>query len=268
MRAAPVITLVLALLLGGLAAFAASNWLERRAIADPVVMKTMVVAKKALNFGAQLTPDDLLEIPWGAGDIPPGTFARREDLLKDGRRAVLRPFVQNEPIFDWKITGPGQRASLSALIENGMRAVTVRVDDVRGVAGFILPGERIDIVLVQGARDESASDIILQNVRVLAVDQYANESQEQPKIARAVTVEVNSEQAQKLILASEVGRLSMILRQAGNSTAEHNRRVTAADLNATELPQRGDSTPARSNVASVSVMRDSKRDVYSVNREP
>ncbi|MBX9760269.1 MAG: Flp pilus assembly protein CpaB [Beijerinckiaceae bacterium] len=262
------ITLLLALVLGGLAAFSASNWLERKASGEPVATRTVVVAKKALSFGAQLTADDLAEIPWGAAEIPPGTFSKREDLLKDGRRAVLRPFVQNEPIFEWKITGPGQRASLSALIENGMRAVTVRVDDVRGVAGFILPGERIDIVLVQGAREESASDIILQNVRVLAVDQLANEKQESPQLARAVTVEVNTEQAQKLILASEVGRLSLILRQAGNSTAEHNRRVTAADLTVIEVPQSRDAPSAPSNVASIAVTRDAKRDVYSVNKEP
>jgi pilus assembly protein CpaB len=230
------------------------------------VTKTLVVAKKALDFGAQLTADDLVEIPWGAANTPPGTFAKKEDLLKDGRRAVLRPFVQNEPIFESKITGPGQRASLSALIENGMRAVTVRVDDVRGVAGFILPGERIDIVLVQGARDESASDVILQNVRVLAVDQLANEKQEAPKLARNVTVEVNTEQAQKLILASEVGRLSMILRQAGNSVAEHNRRVTAADLNAVEVPKTDDGATV-SHMANIGVVRDAKRNVYSVNKE-
>ncbi len=147
-----------------------------------------------------------------------------------------------------------------------MRAVTVRVDDVRGVAGFILPGERIDIVLVQGARDESASDVILQNVRVLAVDQLANEKQEAPKLARNVTVEVNTEQAQKLILASEVGRLSMILRQAGNSVAEHNRRVTAADLNAIEVPKTDDGS-AVSHMANIGVVRDAKRNVYSVNKE-
>ena len=266
MRAAPMITLLLALLLGGLAAFSASNWLDRKATSEPVVTNTVVIAKKALDFGAQLTADDLAEIPWGASAIPPGTFAKKEDLLKDGRRAVLRPFVQNEPIFDWKITGPGQRASLSALIENGLRAVTVRVDDVRGVAGFILPGERIDIVLVQGSREESASDVILQNVRVLAVDQLADEKQEAPRLARNVTVEVNTEQAQKLILASEVGRLSMILRQAGNSTAEYNRRVTTADLNVIEVPKTDDSS-APSHVANIGVVRDAKRNVYSVNKE-
>jgi pilus assembly protein CpaB len=147
-----------------------------------------------------------------------------------------------------------------------MRAVTVRVDDVRGVAGFVLPGERIDIVLVQGAREGSASDIILQNVRVLAVDQFVDDKQELPKLARAVTVEVNTEQAQKLILASEVGRLSLILRQAGNSKPEQNRRVTAADLNAIEIPQSEDATVV-SHVANVAVVRDAKRNVYSVNKE-
>ena len=266
MRAGPLITLVLALVLGGLAAFSASNWLERKARGgEAVVTKTIVVAKKPLGFGVTISEDDLVEVNWGANETPPGTFAKKEDVLKDGRRAVLSTIMQNEPVFDWKITGPGQRASLSALIENGMRAVTVRVDDVRGVAGFILPGERVDIVLVQGSGDDSSSDVILQNVRVLAVDQLANEKQELPKVARAVTVEVNTEQAQKLILASEVGRLSLILRQAGNLSAGTNRRVTSADLT-TALPPTEDKSGA-ALIANVGVFRSAKRDVYSVDRE-
>ncbi|MFN3889778.1 MAG: Flp pilus assembly protein CpaB [Beijerinckiaceae bacterium] len=265
MRAGPLITLALALVLGGFAAFSASNWLEQKARGEVVATKTIVVAKKTLAFGATITEDDLVEISWGANETPPSTFAKKQDVLKDGRRAVLSTIMQNEPVFEWKITGPGQRASLSALIEDGMRAVTVRVDDVRGVAGFILPGERVDIVLVQGARNDSSSDVILQNIRVLAVDQLANEKEEAPKVARAVTVEVNTEEAQKLILASEVGRLSLILRQAGNTSAGSSRRVTAADLT-TARPSK-EETPGVSLVANVGVFRDSKRDVYSVNRE-
>jgi pilus assembly protein CpaB len=265
MRAGPLITLVLALVLGGLAAFSASNWLEQKARGEVVVTKTVVVAKRTLTFGSTLTEDDLMEIAWGANEAPPGTFAKKQDVLKDGRRAVLSTIMQNEPLFESKITGPGQRASLSALIDEGMRAVTVRVDDVRGVAGFILPGERVDIVLVQGERDESSSDIILQNVRVLAVDQLANEKEEMPKVARAVTLEVNSEQAQKLILAGEIGKMSLILRQAGNSLAGGIRRVTAADLT-TALPAKNDK-PDTSMIANVGVFRDAKREAYSVSRE-
>src|SRR2546422_198155 len=102
------------------------------------------------------------------------------------------------------------------------RAVSVRVVDVRGVAGFVLPGDRVDIVLLRSVpgpsgSKENISDVLLQHVKVLAVDQLANEQQEKPTIARAVTLELDTDQAQKILLATDVGKLALILRQAGES---------------------------------------------------
>ena len=112
---------------------------------------TIVVATAPLGFGTALTRDNVAEIPWGASRLPEGAYGTRDELFKDGRRVVLSPMQRTEPILKNKITGPGQRASLSALLEEGKRAVTVRVDDVRGVAGFVLPGDRVDVVLLRGA---------------------------------------------------------------------------------------------------------------------
>src|SRR5436309_2951169 len=117
------------------------------------------------------------------------------ELFKDGRRVVLAPMQRNELVLKTKVTGPGQRASLSALLDQGKRAVTVRVDDVRGVAGFVLPGDRVDVVLIRNVAGpsgsaENISDVLLQHVKVLAVDQLVNERQETPTIAKAVTLEV------------------------------------------------------------------------------
>src|SRR5262249_47281429 len=141
---------------------------------------------------------------------------------------------RNELVLKTKITGPGQRASLSALLDEGKRAVTVRVDDVRGVAGFVLPGDRVDVVLIRahgpGGAAENISDVILQHVKVLAVDQLANERQETPTVARAVTLEVDTEQAQKILLATDVGKLALILRKAGESNPAIAKRVTGRDL--------------------------------------
>jgi pilus assembly protein CpaB len=138
------------------------------------------------------------------------------------------------------VTGSGQRGSLSALIDPGMRAVTVRVDDVRGVAGFLVPGDHVDVVLTRlesgaaNAATNSYTDVLLQNVKVLAVDQIASSSDDKPTVAKAVTVEVTTEQAQKLVLAGGVGSLSLVLRQAGGMEADASRRVSLSDLGQSE----------------------------------
>ena len=107
---------------------------------------------------------------------------------------MLTAIEANEPILASKITGAGQRATLSAVLQDGMKAVTIRVNDVEGVAGFVLPGDRVDVVLTrQQDKLVAAADVVLQNVRVLAVDQVADERAEKPSIAKAVTLEVEGD---------------------------------------------------------------------------
>lgn len=233
MRGINVIILIVAVALGGVAAVLARNWLVSHAPSTSA--NTVVVAAMPLAYGAQLTAENLTEIPWNAGDLPEGTFATRRDLLKDGRRAALAPIARKEPILRSKITAPGQRATLSTTLDPGKRAVTIRVDDVRGVAGFIQPGDRVDVVLIRTQAEsktgEGYSDVILQSVKVLAIDQITSERSEQATIAKAVTLEVSAEEAQKILLATNVGRLSLILGQPGEANnADSVRRVTERDL--------------------------------------
>ena len=171
-----------------------------------------------------------------------------QELVKDGRRVVLTPLVRNEPVVRSKVTGPGQRGSLSTLIEQGKRAVTVAVDDVRGVAGFIFPGDFVDVIMTRTNNNEGPqnfSEVILQHVKVLAIDQVAGERQEKPTIAKAVTVELTSEQSLKILLATNIGRLSLILRQASEEVSGPNQRITERDLYA------GDALPVVATVAAV-----------------
>lgn len=238
MRAGTVIALLVAIVFGGLAAYLAREMLNGMTT-QPEARKagTILVASQPLEFGASLTGDNVREIEW-PGVALEGSFSTVTDLLKDGRRLTLVSMQRNEPILASKITGPNQRATLSTLIDEGMRAVSVNVDEVRGVAGFILPGDRVDVVLTRGDRGSSsgngvsgpAADVLLQNVKVLAIDQVANERTEKPTLARAVTLELNMQQSQKVILAQGVGRLSLILRQAGEANSVDARRVTLADL--------------------------------------
>jgi pilus assembly protein CpaB len=233
MRNNNIVILVVAVVLGGLAALLARNWLVSHAQSNTA--GTMVVAGAPLSFGAVLSSDNLTEIPWTAGNLPDGAYATKRDVLKDGKRMALAAISRNEPILRDKITAPGQLATLSTILEPGKRAVTVRVDDVRGVAGFIQPGDRVDVALIRTEAEtktkEGYSDIILQSAKVLAIDQLTGERTDRPTIAKAVTLEVNEEDAQKILLAGNIGRLSLILRQPDEAKSDAVRRVTERDLN-------------------------------------
>ena len=113
--------------------------------------KTIVIASKPLRYGSEVVADDLEEVPWNAKVSPVGAFFSKDEVTRDGRRFVLTPIAQGEPVLRNKLTEPGQRALLSALLDAGRRAVTIRVDDVRGVAGFELfcdsGGESVSIEL-------------------------------------------------------------------------------------------------------------------------
>jgi pilus assembly protein CpaB len=277
MRRANIIILIVALAMGGLAAFMARSWILAHANTEPAApMSSIVVANTALAFGTVLSPENVIEIPWASSSVPEGAFPTRAALFKEGRRVVLTPMERSELILKQKITGAGQRASLSALLEEGKRAVTVRVDDVRGVAGFVLPGDRVDVVLIRTNSEMSGrfSDILLQNVKVLAVDQVANERQEKATVVKAVTLEVETDQAQKILLATDIGKLSLILRQAGEGHASQTARVTESDL-FFEAPKKVEPAvvpaaivekPSGSLTSKVEVIRSMKVQEYSVVR--
>ena len=280
MRRTNLIVLIVAILMGGIAAYMARNFIAAQNVQTASPQMTMVVASSHLAFGTALTSDNTAEISWSAGRLPEGAYATKEELLKDGKRAVLSSVGRDEPILRSKITGPGQRASLSALLDEGKRAVTVRVDDVRGVAGFVLPGDRVDVVLIRtvprpSGPAESISDVLLQHVKVLAVDQLLNERQEAPTVAKAVTLEVETDQAQKVLLATNIGKLSLILRQAGERDAATVRRVTEGDLGVAEyrpatVPAAAAvamaAAPAPDSSAVVEVVRGTRSEKYNVSR--
>lgn len=273
MQRANAIILVVAVLMGLAAAYLARDWLSQRgAAAQSAQQTTIVVAATRIGFGTELTRENVIPIAWAAEKIPDGAFTTVDDLLNEGRRTALSPVDRNEPIMRGKITGPGQRASLSALLEPGRKAVTVRVDDVRGVAGFVLPGDRVDVVLIRSenrtttGRTENSSDILVQHVKVLAVDQIANERQEQATVAKAVTLEVSTEDAQKIVLASNVGRLSLILRQPGQAQVEAAKRITDADLGVQAIVPTRAPAAKRNDTAVVDIVRGAKRESYNIQR--
>jgi pilus assembly protein CpaB len=239
----------LALILAGAAVFLAQNWLQSQkpqiveVPAEPQVqMASVVVAATPLYFGNTVRREHLREIEWPAGAVPPGSFSSIEDLLgsENERRVALRAIEINEPVLKNKISGFGGRASLSTILAPEMRASTIRVNDINGVAGFVLPGDHVDIMLTRANGGNEANlltDILLQNVKVLAIDQDANEDRAQPAVVKAVTVEVTPVQAQKLVLAQRLGQLSLALRNITNAVAEKPKTVTLTDLRVGEVNQ-------------------------------
>lgn len=243
MRARSFAVLALALVLAGFSVFLARSWLQANmpgtVVNEPAMQTTtVVVARVPLYFGNQLTEENLRIIDWPADSRPEGTFSTLEDIVgaEEDRRVVLRPIEAGEPILASKVSGFGGRATLSSVIADDMRAMTIRVNDVHGVAGFVLPGDRVDVLITREPdRDSPITDLLLQNVQVLGIDQDANEKRDKPQVARAVTLEVTPEQAQKLTLASTVGTLSLSLRNVLNTQAVAQRSITLKDLRIGEV---------------------------------
>jgi pilus assembly protein CpaB len=239
-RTSTIVMITFAVVFGLLAVFLANSWLNNRADEARRSMEaqhkeappthTIVVARRPLRFGDVLGALSLREMAWPEDALPAGAFGKISELTTT-RRIVLTPIQVNEAILASKITGPGQRATLSAMLDEGMKAVTIRVNDVEGVAGFIQPGDHVDVVLTRpNDRKSSVNDVIAQNVRVLAVDQLADQTTEKPVVVKAVTLEVDQTDGQKLALAPAVGSLSLLLRKAGEIAEDAPRQLTNTDL--------------------------------------
>jgi len=258
-----------AVVFGLLAVFIAQAWLNNQANMQamnfeankkPVAMQTVVVAKRPLRFGTELNASELQEVPWPATSMPAGAFTKISDVLHGGRRVVLTAIEPNEPVLALKITGPGQRATLSALVKPGMKAVTIRVNDVEGVGGFVLPGDHVDVVLTRQIDKGSATtEVVLQDARVLAVDQIADERAAKAAVAKSVTLEVSTVEAQKVWLASSVGNLSLLLRKAGETAETRTRKITLSDLGSNEPVSTG-----KVATATVVVTRAAAKQEYTV----
>jgi pilus assembly protein CpaB len=257
-----------AVVFGLLAVFIAQAWLNNQADLraknfdankPTLATQTIVVAKQPLRFGTQIDASMLDEVPWPRQALPAGAFSKISDLLKGGARVVLAAIEPNEPVLALKVTGAGQRATLSALVAPGMKAVTIRVNDVEGVGGFVLPGDRVDVALTRQIDKSSATtEVVLQSARVLAIDQSADERASKAAIAKSVTLEVDTVDAQKLSLASTVGNLSLLLRKAGDTADNRTRKITLKDLGNNETVE------DRRSTATIVVTRATNTQEYSV----
>lgn len=211
-KAIAVIALSVGVALG--AVVLASQWMLAQ---TKVASSKVVVTKADINLGTRLTAQMLKVVDWPRESLPEGAYDDPEKL-KD--RVIKTSLLSGEPVLESKLAPLGTQGGLSAVIGEGKRAMTVRVNDVVGVAGFALPGNYVDIVV--NTEDESAaprtgsnksiSKIVLEHILVLAVAQESGRDDTKPKVVNAVTLEVTPEQAEKLDLARSVGQLSLVLR--------------------------------------------------------
>lgn len=278
MRGLSLIVLLAALILGVLAVIGVRGILQSRTTQvagtaeSPVDIGTVVVARHPLEFGTELTLEVLREAPWPNEARPEGAFSTVRELMGDERRVALRSISPNEPVLRDKISGYGGRAALSQIIEEGMRAVTIRVNDVSGAGGFVLPGDRVDVLHTaspSNKRLETITNILLQDTRVLAIDQIASESQEGAVVAKAATVEVVPFDAQKIALAAKVGELSLSLRNSSAGVEDDSKATKTAryrDLNPAK-PVRPTVATGPSRFGSVRITRGLRRSTQSVVRE-
>lgn len=210
MRSTRAIVMILLSLIAGVAAVVlAARWVGQQAAENTA---PVVVASRDLDLGTPLTPAMVQVVPWPSGAIPTGSFKELKQL--EGRVA-RSPVFKGEPILEAKLAPQGTKGGLNSIIPGGKRAISVRVNEVVGVAGFALPGSYVDIMVnTKDSKDSAVSKIVLKRILVLAVAQEANRDETKPKVVNAVTLEVTPDEAEKIDLARSIGTLSLVLRNS------------------------------------------------------
>ncbi|HEY6121864.1 MAG TPA: Flp pilus assembly protein CpaB [Pyrinomonadaceae bacterium] len=234
-----------ALLFGLLAAVTVSRYLSS-AQAYSKDLRQVAVAKVAIPIGSKIIAEQVMVVPFPKESTPDGSFETAEKLA--GRVAVTN-IAAREPITEARLAPEGTAGGLSAVIPEGYRAMTVKVDDVVGISGFIMPGTLVDVVVVIDPGDRGSQDpiskIVLQNIKVLANGQNIDkpESSREANSVKAVTLQVTPEQAEKLALASTEGKLQLVMRNSIDQGDEQTKGVDKRGLlngeRATPAPEPG-----------------------------
>ena len=199
--------MLVSLILGLIAVVVAGKWISDQTRVDA---STVLVAARDIDVGTRLARDMLTRTDWPSGSLPNGSFQDYETLEN---RVLKSHLVRGEPVLESKLAPVGTSGGLSGVVAEGKRAITVRVNDVIGVAGFALPGNLVDILVnAQDQNRKPFSKIVLEQILVLAVAQDVGRDDTKPKVVTAVTLEVTPEEAETLDLARSIGTLSLALR--------------------------------------------------------
>ncbi len=261
MRLRPLLTLLSGVAIAGSAVVYIHTFMR-----SPVVEQTMqnvFMAVEPIPFGYAIEPHMVTARSWPADAIPSGAFGSLEEIVGNDetrpRRAKFA-FAEGEVLLRSKLSDFGEQVTLTQQIEKGMRAVTVRVDDVTGVAGLIAASDRVDLTLTRAIDQNLVTSTILQNVEVLSLDQSGKGANAPTKV-RAVTVQVKPDEAQKLALAQQAGTLSLSLRHIDAAD-----RPTLSSISVSDLVEQAKPKPTapRPGLPSVVVNRAGERSTVEV----
>jgi pilus assembly protein CpaB len=243
-----ILFLIAALLAGGTAYLVRSSLTQRPTVAEaktpaPPPQKKILVAAAAIRRGQFLRPGDVTWRPW------PNTAAGTDFIVSGAQPeksvagwVAREPFVAGEPIVRAKIVAPGDRGFLAAVLQPGMRAVSIAVNQTSDISGFIFPGDRVDVLITmplpaQGQGGDSyvhkAAETVLHDIRVIAIDQQLDSKDGKAVVARTITLEVTPKQSEMVALADEMGKLSLSLRSLVAAPQKTPALVSLADASST-----------------------------------
>jgi pilus assembly protein CpaB len=265
-----------ALLLGAFASFAAYRSMQSRTGANEAPGQDVVIAANDISVGTRIEDKDVKVVRFPAADLPPSCFHAKSKIL--GRGAVL-PISKGEFILPYKLAGENAGFGMPTLIPRGMRAISVRVNDIVAVAGFVIPGTHVDVLLTgnPAGSSEQQTTTVLEDVAVIAVGQKLERtSAGEPQTAPVITLLVSPDDAEKLTLASTQGHIQLALRNPLDTTQETVAALNSGTLykniapTAAPAPVKAKSNarrvvvrPAAPSVYSVEVIRGEKKDVQN-----
>ncbi len=229
------IVLALAVAAGGTFAYGTYQYMQNVPKPTPgasaVPTSSVIVAANDLQIGAELKQEDLRAVPWPSNAVPANAFSKPEDLIG---RGLIMPVMTNEPFLPSKLASKEAGAGLPPVIPEGQRALSVRVNDVVGVAGYVLPGTRVDVVATMNPsqnQTDITSKVILTNVQVVAAGtKIEQDDKNKPIQVAVVTLLVNPDEAEKLTLASTEGKIQLALRNPLDKTAPATHGIRPAPL--------------------------------------
>lgn len=244
MRIRSLVVTMAGMALAGASLYASQEFLQVQpatASIDPQApaLVSVVVAAQDIPFGSTIEGHKLTTIQWPAEAVPPGIFSDYGVLLPpDGEepRRAKRAMAQGELVLTNKVSEFGEKVTITQTLSPGNRAMAITVNASTSVGGFVTPGDIVDIVLTTGGGATLRALTILQSIRVVGVDQQADELNEQVNVAKTVTVEVTPEQGQKLALAEKAGTLSLSLRGLNNGEDKPIESIRLSDIIRDESP--------------------------------
>lgn len=247
MNARTLILAFVALSLAGLTALFARHWLDaqRTVVAAPAPIAApapapvieVLVAREALPTGTFVKPEQLRWQPWPEQGVNQAYLVKgKADMNVFVGGVVRQPVSAGEPVTAARIVTPGDRGFLAAVLQPGMRAVSVSINAETGISGLVFPGDRVDLIVAQSfrptnsgqqAQTRRASETVLEDIRVLAIDQNTKDGNEKPAVGKTVTVEVTPKQAEAVAVAAQLGKLSLSLRSLATAEESNSALVDA-----------------------------------------